>query len=591
MIEKVKSKGAVWLKQIASNFLEYLPIALLGIVMCFSINAIFGSENSLIVVGIASLFTVKDLYKTTFSAPNYIRSTVYLLLLVTLGTIASLNFIIAIVINFAALFFISFVHSSNLRLGEYFTIALQLLLMQYPGSVEISALLPRLLCCVFCIVLSGIFLLIMNNFFSKHYENPYVLRGCSAIANKLSILTDNPKNDKVDLFALTTEFCNSGYIKMRKQGNILDETAKNDFLALMTMEQLSDLIYDTASKLTQPTDKDKEYFSELYHMFSNIKNIKRLALSLSSFADDYSLSNPQLSSLWKKYLLTLAEYLKYKNKPKIKTSIKQASEFKISILKKRWGLASYNMRNALQLSTIVTICCTAAQILPVSDAMIIPITALAVLSTYPKVKLKHTIPGAVFIIFVAVVYMLVLGWLPFAWRTPAAIIFSMLGLATAKREFGQAAFATQVLSCVLYPTLVISPDVLMKFAFVGIGCILSWVLVRWIFNTPKNRIYKLHISDLIQYDWTAIRLLEEVRLDKATENYLCEFMLIQHLMVEHISNSSPHKIESNKFRYSSMLSFNCDLLTEIAYALTILKLGKLPKDWLLAMKKRVTNIF
>ena len=68
-------------------------------------------------------------------------------------------------------------------------------------------------------------------------------------------------------------------------------------------------------------------------------------------------------------------------------------------------------------------------------------------------------------------------------------------------------------------------------------------------------------------------------------------MFIQHLMLEHISNSSKDLVDSNRIRYSNMLSFNCDLLTEIAYAMTVLKPVALPREWIIAMKKRLTNVF
>ena len=62
-------------------------------------------------------------------------------------------------------------------------------------------------------------------------------------------------------------------------------------------------------------------------------------------------------------------------------------------------------------------------------------------------------------------------------------------------------------------------------------------------------------------------------------------------MVDHLNSCSVDKNENGKVRYSGMLSFNCDLLTEIAYAMTILKPKMLPKGWITAMKKRLTNIF
>ncbi len=589
MISKIKNSCITELNSIASNFLMYLPVAIFGVLICFAVNAVFGAE--LIVVALVSLLSVKELYKTTFNTANYLRNAGYLLFIVIMGTIASTNIVAGIFINFTLIFAFAFIFCDNLSLGKFFIMGLQLLLMQYPGYVPISELLPRLLCCLLCIGVGGAFLLIFNNLFRKHKDNQYVIKGCEEIANKLTSLLDNSTKGKVDIFTLTTDFCKSKYKGMLNQDYILDEATKNDFLALMTMEQLSDLIYDTPQKLEEITDVDREYFEELIKYFSKIKSLKRLSINLSNFVDEYNLSNPQLSSLWKKYILTLSGYLKYRGKPVIKTSIKESAKFRFSVLKKRFVTTSYNLRNALQMAIIVTICALLSGLLSISDAVLCPITALAVLSiTYDK-RIKLTITGAVGIIAVAVAYMCMLKMFPFDARIPVAFILSAICIATSAKIFANVAFSTQLLSAVLFPSACISPEALLKIVYVSLGCIIACVLTNWVLSTPKSQRYKLHTSDLAQFDWSAIHQLEHIRLDDPTKNYLCEIMLIQHLMVEHISNSSNEKVESNKIRYSSMLSFNCDLLTEIAYALTILHPSKLPKDWIIAMKKRLTNIF
>lgn len=589
MIQKTKKWCITTLNDLTSATCTYFPVMIFGILLCFCVNAIFGPN--MVVVGLVTVFTVKEIYRTAFSLRNYLTYAALLLAVVLLGTLASIQFLLGAVINFAVIAFLAFVFCDNFTRGGYFTISLQLLLMQYQGRVSIDVLPARLLCYLFCIAVSGVFLVLINNLFKKHKDNVYVIRGCKAISNKLNLLLGNEVKDDTDMFVLTTEFCKDNYSIMVNQGYLLDESTRHDFLALMTMEQMSDLIYDTVAKLENLNDKDREYFEELIRAFSKIKNLKRLSIELSNFADDYTLSNPQLSSLWKKYILILADYLKYKGKPVIKSNIKDSTKFRVSVLKKRFSLTSYNMRSALQLTSIVTICAVVGQIVPVTEVTLIPIVALAVLSIYPNTKLRYTIPGVVGIIVVAVLYMLILSSLPFALRLPVSFIISVIGVVVTKSQFAQLAFATQLISSVIYPTAVISPEVLIKVGFVAVGCCASWLLVRWIFNTPEYRRYKLHTSDLAQFDWTAIRLLEQVRMDNSDVNYLCEFMFIQHLMVEHISNSSTDKVDSNRIRYSSMLSFNCDLLTEIAYAITILKPSKLPKDWILAMKKRLTNIF
>lgn len=589
MFSKFKNGCIVRINSFATNFLIYLPVAILGILMCFSINAIFDAE--LIVVGLVSILSIKELYKTTFNIANYLRNALYLLLVVVMGTFASMNIFLGIFINFVFIFVLAFIFCDNFCVGKFFIMGLQLLLMQYPGYVHITELLPRFLCYLFCVGVGGIFLLLVNNLFCKHKDNQYVLKGCEEIANKLKSLLNGSAKGQVDLFQLTTDFCKSKYNSMINQDYLLDEATKNDFLALMTMEQLSDLIYDIPSKLQEFTEDDKKYFKELIKYFSNIKSLKRLSINLSNFVDEYTLSNPQLSSLWKKYILTLSGYLKYRGKPVIKTSIKESIKFRISVLKKRFTTTSYNLRNALQMSIIVTLCAALSALLPISDAVLCPITALAVMSVTQEKRLKLTIVGAIGIIAVALAYMGMLKMFPFDARIPVAFVISVICLATFRSIFASIAFSTQLLSSVLFPSSVISPEALLKIAYVAVGCVISLLFVEWILSTPKSQRYKLHMSDLAQFDWSAIHQLERIRLDDPTKNYLCEIMFIQHLMVEHISNSSQEKVESNKIRYASMLSFNCDLLTEIAYALTILRPSKLPKEWILAMKKRLTNIF
>lgn len=589
MIQKIRKWWITTLNDLASAACTYFPVMLLGILLCFCINVILGP--SMVVVGLVTTFTVRDLYKTTFSLENYLKHAVILLAVVVLGTLASVHFLLGAVINFTVFAFVAFAFCDNFTMSRHFTICIQLLLMQYQGATPINVLPGRLLCYLFCIAVSGAFLVLFYNIFRKHKDSIYVIRGCKSISNKLNLILGNDIKNDTDMFALTTDFCKDNYNIMVNQGYLLDESTRHDFLALMTMEQMSDLIYDTVTKLGALNDQDKKYFEELIKAFSKIKTLKRLSIELSNFADEYTLSNPQLSSLWKKYILTLADYLKYKSKPVIKLRIKESAKFRISVLKKRFSLTSYNMRSALQLASIVTLCAVLGQIVPVAEATLIPIVALAILSIYPNAKLRHTLPGTIGVIIVAILYMLFLGSLPFAWRLPASFIISVIGIVITKSQFAQLAFSTQLISSVIYPTAVISPEVLIKIGFVAVGCCAGWLLVRWIFNTPEYRKYKLHTSDLAQLDWTAIRLLEQVRMDNSDANYLCEFMLIQHLMVEHISNSPVDKVDSNRIRYSGMLSFNCDLLSEIAYAITILKPSKLPKDWILAMKKRLTNIF
>ncbi len=589
MIEKIKEKCLAGLKALPDRFIMYLPVVILGVVLCLSIIFIIGEP--VVVVGVATILTVKGLYKTTFSLQNYIRNAIELFVIVLFGTLACFNLFLTIAINAVFLFYFAYVYSDNFKLGGYFTLVLQLLLMQYQGAVPFNHLGYRLLCFLYCIAVCGIFLLIFNNLFNKHQDSIYVTKGCKAIADMLNSLLGEKSPVKVDMFALTTDFCKENYINMCNQGYVLDETAKHNFLALMTLQQLSDLIYDSATKLGVLTQQDIDYFTKLQKHFIKAKSLKRLAMEISNFVKDNSLSNPQLSSLWKKYLLILSGYLKYNAKPVIKSDLKNAYKFRRLVMQKRLSLSSYCTRNALQLAAIVTIGSVLAALIPLKQSTVIPIVALAVLTVYPHKRFRETVSGGVVVIFCIVFYMLLLGILPLEVRIPVAIIICVIGMFLCNNAFGQSIFAVQLITGVMYPTSIIGVDALVKMLFVVIAFVLTGLLAKWIFHTADIRRYKLHIGDLAQLNWTELSFLSRSKLNESTDHYLCEMMMIQHLLVDHLSNGSDEQVASNRIRYSNMLSYNCDLLSEIAYALTILRLSKLPYDWMLAMKKRLTNIF
>ncbi len=592
-MEKLKKRSTDMLARLWKSFRKNFPVAILGILLCFIVRFMFGRAN--VVTALVSVIGIRELYGTTIKLTNYMRYGITLLAVVLLGTFGGMNFIAAAVINFAVIGFTAFVLYDNLQpTGAYFTISLQVLLMEYSGGIAPAHIPRRLLCVLFCMAVSGAVMLVANNFFRKHEDDEYVIAGCKAIADKMrKLVSGEAISDDKDLFSVTSEFCKENYSSFVDQCYILDESKKRDFLSLLTMEQISDLIYDTETKLSELSENDTEYFEELIRIFSRAKSIKRLAIELNGFVDEYSISNPQLSSLWKKYLLSLVDYAKYKNKPVIKKgTFNEAFKFRFSVLKKRFSYSSsYNLRKAIQIAGIVALFTFIAKILPVTEAMVLPVASFCVLAIYPEVKLRATIPGIVGIISLIVVYMLILGAVPFDIRLPVSYMISMVGISVTSSHFMKAGFSVQLISSVVYPTAVMSPEIIVKIVMVILGCCLSWLLVRWICNTPDHRKYKLHISDLAQVNWTSMSLLQSARLNNSTVGYLCEFMFIQHLMLEHISNSSKDLVDSNRIRYSNMLSFNCDLLTEIAYAMTILKPVALPKEWIIAMKKRLTNVF
>ena len=596
MFTKLKDNSVALIKDIWKTFKHYLPVSVMGIALCFIINAIYGSD--MMCIAVVCIITLKELFDTTFNVFNYIRQFTLLLVIITIGIFAGLNPFVATAVNLLVVGVVSFLFCDNFRFGGMsFTICLQLLLMEYVGAMDLYripfAYVCTLICFVYSVACLFLFHFIANSSFIRKKDNPYVLDGCKAIANKLKIFINKEhlKKDR-DLFLITTDFCKTTHNAFVNQSCLLDEMQKKHLLSLMTLQQISDLIYDTQSKLPELNEDDQRYFEELCRVFTKIKSLKRLAIEINAFVEDYSLSNKTLSSLWKKYLLSLVDSLKFRNRPMIKSRFKQAMRFRISVLKKRFSFSySYNLRKSVKTAITLAICTLLGQILPVTDAMILPVTALAVLAIYPELKFPYTLRGIGGMIITCVLYMAVLSTLPFNIRLPLTFVFSVIALFTARSPFMRAVFSSLIISVVIFPTALIGGEVMIKSVVILSACLISWLAVRLILKTPSYRIYNFHTSDLAQINWTAMYLLEHSKFNSPATPYLCEFMFLQHLMVDHISNTPFTNTQNNKMRYSGMLSFNCDLLSEIAYAMTILKPVALPADWMIAMKKRLTNIF
>ena len=596
MFTKLRNKSVTLCGDILDALKKYLPVSLAGIVLCLMVNAIYGSD--MMCIAVVSIITLKELFTTTFNIFNYIRHFVILLVVITVGIFAGLNPFVATGVNLVLVGLVSFVLCDNFRIGGIsFNICLQLLLMEYAGAMELYripfAFICTLICFAFCIVFLLICHLISTNFFVNKTDNPYVLDGCKAISNKLKMFLnkENVKKDR-DLFLITKEFCKTDYNTFTNQGYLLDERQKKHLLSLMTLQQISDLIYDTKSKLPEINDDDRKYFEKLSQIFTKIKSLKRLAIEINGFVEDYALSNKTMSSLWKKYLLALVDSIRLRSRPAIKSSFRQSLRFRISVLKKRLAFSySYNLRKSVQTAVAVALCTLLGQILPVTDAMILPLSALAVLSVYPEMKLLHSLKGIAGMVTCCVIYMLLLGTVPFYLRVTLTFIVTVIVLMTVNSTFMKAIFSSLILSIVIFPTAVVGEEVWIKSVVMLAGGCISWLTVKFLFNTPSRRKYKFHTSDLAQVDWTAIHLLEHAKFNHVNTSYLCELMFLQHLMVDHIDNTPCENMDNDKIRYSSMLSFNCDLLSEISYALTILKPVALPEEWIIAMKKRLTNIF
>lgn len=575
------------LKEIPQKFAINLPVTVFAIFIFWSSKFLFGTDVA--AVSVLFLFTVKDLQKTTFNAGNYIKNAVFLLAAVILGTFATMSFLLAVPISLLFFFFIFYFLSDDFSQHRYYIYGLEFLLVQLTsGSMEILA--ERLTAFCYCTVLSAVFLIILCKFKKEKKFNKYVDKGCKLIADRLSLLTGGKGGRDDDIYHIATDFCKSEYDKIAIQGYLMTEKEKNDLVLILNLEQLNELIYDTATKLHNINEADIAYFTNLQRIFAFSKNQKYLGMEIDDFTDKNKLTHPGLNALWKKHLKSLSVSLRSNAKPKIKKYEKKAVAFRLKVAKERFTLKSYSFRYSLQSAIILTISVACAYAPHIPYGYWIPMTALVVMTFYPKNSFTSLIPRLAATLSGAAVYALTVDIIPLDYKLIFAVIISFITISVSKNKFILMLFASEVIEFSVFPTVSTDASIMLRSLFAVIGCAFACLLIKCIVNTKYHEKYKYQTADILAYNVAALNSLKIMQLKETKSNYIYELMVFQHLLVNKMNLSEDDKIMANKQRFSKLISYNCDFLSDLIYAITVIKPVEISKNWLILCEERINKI-
>lgn len=593
MLEKINEVITLKIK----NIITYIPVIILGIVMVGICKIFFGNEST--VVAIPFLLFSKGLYKTTFSFENYGKNLIIIFAMLLLGTFASMSFIASLIINFVFIFFILFALKDDFAKDKHFVYGLSFFIIQLcKGSFAVIS--QRMITFVCCGILIGTFLYLSCHFSKKNIkDNIYVKKSCSIIARQMNLLLNNKSNvSDSDILSTTIAYCRNEYEKAALQENLMNEREKFNLMALMSMEQFSELIYDTHNQCRNFTDGDIEYFSHLQKIFSQSKNLKRLAMEIDDFTEKNQLSNTHINEMWKRLLLNISANLNIKStvKPNIKCSIKKSLDIKVKILKSRFKLnmKSYCFRNALQNTIILTIASQTAYILQnvlnIDYGFLIPLMAYTTYTIYNKNNIKTLCLESALSAFVMVLFALFMNSFAGEIRIILCVIIGVILLCCLNSKLGVLIFAFELTVTVAAPAVTIEPFIILIILFMITGFLISTTFPEFLLCTRDWQRFIYMTNDILSYNVISLNVLANANLFDKEQNMVCELLLNQHLLVDKINNCEEDRFHFNKQLYSKIFSYNCDLLTELTYALTVIKPNKLTQNWIIHTKEKMKKI-
>lgn len=593
MLEKANKFITLKIKDI----ITYIPVIIFGIAMLSVCKIFFGNEST--VAAVPFLLFSKELYKTAFSLENYCKNLIIILSILLLGTFASMSFITSLIINFLFIFFILFTLNDDFISDKHFVYGISFFIVQLCGGA-FEVIPQRLITYVCCAMATGIFLYLSFRFSKeKNRDNSYVKRSCSIIARQMNLLLNNKSNiSDGDILNTAIAYCKEEYKKDALQENLMNEREKFNLMALMSMEQFSELIYDTHNQCRNFTQSDIEYFAILQKIFSQSKNLKRLAMEINDFVEKNQLSNPHINEMWKKQLMNISANLNIKTtvKPVIKCPLKTSLSIKLKLLKMRLNLnmKSYSFRVALQSTVILTIAAAAGYIFQnvfnIDFGFLLPLMTYTTYTIYNRSEIKMLGIKSLCALLTMILFTLAMYSLSGEARLILCIIIGVIMLCCLNSKLGILVFAFELTVTSAAPAVTIEPALILRIIFIIAGFAICVILTKFVLRTQNWQRFTYMINDIMSYNVISLEILENANLFDKEHNMIYELLLNQHLLVDKINTCDEDRFQFNRQLYSKIFSYNCDLLTDLTYALTIIKPNKLSENWIIHTKEKLKKI-
>lgn len=583
---KIKSKISDYVRLLLHN----LPVILLAVAMFWGTKFACGTDVG--VVSVLYLFTMSDLFKGKFSMQLFGKYTIITFLSVTLGTIAVMNFFAAIVINFIYMFILVYFFKDRFATNRFYIFGLEFVLMQLL-PVDFSVLGWRVVSFAGCAVVSCVFLYIMSHFMKKTVVSSKAIdTACNIFCRQLSMLSeaDTACSGVEDMFAVTTDFCKKTYDSMYKNDYLLTQRQRQDMKILTVLEEFSKLVYDTVANHKEMSEEDRVYFNNLQEVFIISKNQKRLAIELEYFAKNNNLTHQALNELWKKYIQKLSDALKPTMTNALQGSHIKVLKFKLKYLKNNLNMSSISFRKSLQCVTVYTVCVALAAIIPIDYSYFIPLAAFTLFTIFPRYSFKICLPqiGALVVGYAA--YALTIDMLPLDYRLIAAIAVSFAVLGVTKNTLVQMVFASEAVVLSVFPIISIETSVMLRVMFILLGIVIGFAGARWLLSTKLYDFYRFSANDVVVYNDLVLDKLENMDLTQVNDNYVYEIILIEHLLIAAIDNSPNDKNGLDEHRYAKLMTYNCNFLTELSYALVAIDTKNISANWIRHCKEQIPKM-
>ena len=545
-------KFQIWFKR----WRACLPFVMIGIVMFFLTIAVGGSQ--LAGIPIALMFVVAGLPSMDVSPRIYLRYYVVLTLCAVLGVIATMNYVLCLVINFVVLFLIIYINGDDFLPKNYFMYGF-LFVMPQMYRLHWKDVVSTLICCALCFSLMSVFVFVKHKIGKKPDSLHYVDDGCSLLAGNLRNIRE--LKDEEAFHKIVNNYCHQIYGDTTKQLGKMNEGQAWKFQVLSYLEQINHMAAENSILYRNGKLTDTSWYEELGGLFDKAAESKekgrfqKLGQDILDFIDHSILEEGFHSSDWHTLLTRFAgELAKETQCYSRKVSLREGVAMKRFILKKRFNRQSGVFRFALKAAILVTLCYAVSYQLAFSKAFWLPMTVYSMLTVFHQDEQKSASARLLGTILGMVLFALVTEFIP-GPPTVKMLVMLFVGFSLIFSFSDQKItmmIGTQMSVGSLFPLYMsVGQAMEVRFLVVLAAAVVVWIGGQLIFKTEKADALRSQLSNLLFYYQILVAELGRI-LDGKDTGVITEELLLRVEMrtneVAALAGSSPNIEDAKRFR-------------------------------------------
>lgn len=549
-----------------------LPTISISIFLFLTLWSFFGRYNVILPPFLTLFFKIKHLQD--FRPNELIRNYILFLFIALMSFLAGQTLFLCIALNLFVPFFIVYFLTNKFTPKSYFVYGMAFVFMQLM-PIPLSALPTRIgaLLYSFGVITIGLHL------YSKYVRKKRVyekLRGKFLLLpqqlRKL-LLGEDISVERVEIMK-TIPAMNQLIYSTRNSKYLTTEYGKILYWFMMIFQRFNYLVapYGEGKEISK---NDREYFSKLAELLQkvgeemNLEGNREIIMEIDRFQKLKNESSLKLEEGIGEILSLLKLALSHMKKKDYHRHEREwkipKDEKKIKNLHRIFQLDIFHVRFALRLSVVLCVTFTFTYMSGLDHAYWFPMSSFLMLMPYAeesKMKITNRALGTVFGIVVC--WILISLHQTYLYRIFIIVVMTVLMYTAPITSWTMTMYTTCYGMTLATMTLGLESATIMRFSYVGMAVIITWIANHYIFPNTAKREFKNSIRELFEIDR---KMSEEVKRSYSNRGDINKF---RHLLMEmnmlvndmkgYIGRSLPER-ERNFF--NQMLEVNQTLTVEM----------------------------